>query len=103
MFAEVEYDIIENVSNMEKKIIRYDGKRFITESEIDNEFTGKWVLIRTTGEPNMHEGFLVASADGDNELRPILSDIAIMELDCKAKIIYGCETRGDTLHVQLLG
>jgi hypothetical protein len=83
-------------------INRYDGTRFLTEEDVDREFTGKWVLLKTDGEPNSHSGYLVASADDHDEVRPELSDIAMMEFDCKAKIIYGCKIRGDSLHVQIL-
>ena len=83
-------------------ITRYDGTRFITEEEIDREFTGQWVLIRIEDELDI-DGYLVASAEGRSEMRPLLSDIAIEEFDSQAIIVYGCKTRGDTLHVQLLG
>ena len=88
---------------MDTDIIRYDGTRFMTEEDVDREFTGHWVLLKTTGRPNTHEGYLVASAEGRDELRPELSDIAITEFGSRAKIIYGCKTRGDSLHVQILG
>ena len=83
-------------------VIRYDGTRFITEEEIDREFMGHWVLV-TTDRINAHEGYLVASAEGRDELRPELDDIGITEFDSKAKIIYGCKERGGSLHVELLG
>lgn len=83
-------------------IVRYDGTRFITEEEIDSEFTGQWVLIKIDDDVD-REGYLVASAEGTGEFRPVLSDIAIDEFDSRAKVIYGCETRGGSLHVQLLG
>ena len=101
MFTEIGYDKTDYAGK--KQVVRYDGTRFITENEIDKEFTDKWVLIRTTGEPNLHSGFLVASAEGNNELYSVLTDIAVLELNAKAKIIYGCKTRGDNLHVQLHG
>jgi hypothetical protein len=86
-------------------IVRYDGTRFITEDEIDREFTDQWVLISVKNEHDAltRKGFLVATAEGKDELRSVLSDIAITEFDSKATIIYGCKTRGDDLHVQLLG
>jgi len=31
-------------------IKRYDGTRFITEEDIDREFTGQWVLLRLKDE-----------------------------------------------------
>ena len=82
-------------------LTRYDGTRFITEEEIDKEFTGKWVLI-TIKDDFDHAGYLVASAEGRDELRPELSDIAMDEFDCRARIIYGCATRGTNYHVELL-
>lgn len=85
-------------------ITRYDGTRFITEEEIDEEFTGHWVLVSLHGADNPWDGgYLVASAEGRNELRPILGRIAALELDSKATIIYGCKERGGNLHVELLG
>ena len=84
-------------------IVRYDGTRFITEEEIDREFTGHWVLIATE-RINAHEGYLIASAKDrdDRNLRTELDDIGILEFDSKAKIIYGCKERGGNLHVELL-
>ncbi|MCL1863610.1 MAG: hypothetical protein FWF78_08595 [Defluviitaleaceae bacterium] len=84
-------------------IVRYAGTRFITEEEIDREFTGHWVLVRIDGAPYEREGYLMASAEGRDEFRSDLEDIAVMELDSKAKILYGCKTRGGSLHVELLG
>ena len=83
-------------------IIRYDGTRFITEEEIDREYTGQWVLILIDDE-TAREGYLVASAEGRDELRPKLSEIAVLEYKSMAKIIYGCQIRGVSLHVELLG
>jgi hypothetical protein len=90
--------MVENLTG----IVRYDGTRFITEDEIDREYTGKWVLIRIN-EDTAREGYLVASAEGKDELRPEMSAIAISEYDSQAKVIYGCRTRGSSLHVELLG
>jgi len=84
------------------EIIRYDGTRFITEGEIDEEFTGHWVLIATKDAVD-REGYLIASAEGRDELRPELDEIGILELNSKATIIYGCKERGGSLHVELLG
>ena len=85
-------------------IIRYDGTRFITEEEIDQEFTGQWVLVSLAGlDDHWDGGYLVASAEGRDELRPALSDIAMDEFDSDAKVYYGCKERGGNLHVELLG
>ncbi|MCL2198631.1 MAG: hypothetical protein FWB80_06890 [Defluviitaleaceae bacterium] len=85
-------------------IIRYDGTRFITEEEVDQEFTGKWVLVSLIGTDNPWDGgYLVASADGRDELRYPLSEIAMDEFNSNAKVIYGCKERGGNLHVELLG
>ena len=93
---------------MERQIImeitRYDGNRFITEEEIDQEFTGQWVLVSLIGTDNPWDGgYLVASAEGKDELRPALDNIGIIEFDANAKIFYGCKERGGNLHVELLG
>ena len=86
------------------EINRYDGSRFITEEEIDQEFTGQWVLVSLVGLDNPWDGgFLVASAEGRDELRPKLSYIAMNEFDSNAMVIYGCKERGGNLHVELLG
>ena len=86
------------------EITRYDGTRFITEEEIDKEFTGHWVLVSLVGLDNHWDGgYLVASAEGRGELRPALSDIAMDEFDSDAKVYYGCKERGGNLHVELLG
>ena len=84
------------------EIIRYNGTRFITEDDVDRDFTGQWVLIRISDESNPRNGYLLASAEGKDELRPLLEDIGITEFDCNAKILYGCKTRGRNLHVELL-
>ena len=84
------------------EITRYDGTRFITEEEIDQEFTGQWVLVATKDAVD-REGYLIASAEGKDELRPKLDEIGILELNSKGTIIYGCKERGGNLHVELLG
>ena len=84
------------------EITRYDGARFITEEEIDREFTGQWVLV-TVNRTNAHEGYLVASAEGRGDLRSAIENIGIEEYYGRAKIIYGCKTRGSSLHVEILG
>jgi hypothetical protein len=83
-------------------ITRYNGKRFITEEEIDREFIGHWVLVSTNRDID-REGYLIASAEGRDELRPILEEIGILEFNSDATIIYGCKERGGNLHVELLG
>lgn len=83
-------------------ITRYDGTRFITEEEIDEQFTGKIVLIAVSSGLE-RDGYLIASADPRVKgTRSILSDIAIDELDSNATVVYGCKTRGMNLHVELL-
>jgi len=84
------------------EITRYDGTRFITEEEIDREFLGHWVLVATKDAVD-REGYLIASAEGRDELRPELEKIGILELDSNGTIIYGCKERGGSLHVELLG
>ncbi|MCL1997945.1 MAG: hypothetical protein FWG65_04175 [Turicibacter sp.] len=87
------------------QITRYDGTRFITEEEIDREFTDYWVLVATedAAQALRREGMLIASVEGDDEYRQYLSDIAIDELNSNATIIYGCKERGGSLHVEILG
>ena len=85
-------------------IKRYDGTRFITEEEIDQEFTGSWVLVSLHGTDNPWDGgYLVASADGQDRFRPLLDKIGYLEYGGRATIIYGCKERGGNLHVELLG
>jgi len=85
-------------------ITKYDGTRFITEEEIDREFTGHWVLIRLEDENSWDDGYLIASAEGRDELRWELEKFGMAEhgFSDNAKIKYGCKTRGDCLHVELL-
>ena len=83
-------------------IIKYDGTRFITEEEIDNEFTEKWVLVKLVENGSFRDGYLIASADDTPENRWALDDIGMDEYDGQATIIYGCKTRGQNLHVALL-
>ena len=87
-----------------ENVLRYDGNRFITEEEIDKEFTGHWVLIIIDNDLD-NDGYLVASAKDrdDCNLRSVLEDIGLDEYDGRAKIIYGCKNRGMNLHVELLG
>ena len=82
---------------------RYDGSRFITVDKIDEEFTGHYVLV-TTSRVNANEGFLVASAKDVNEpnMRMVLENIGLDEYEGRAKIFYGCKTRGMNLRVELL-
>ena len=87
---------------MNTNIVRYDGTRFMTEEDIDREFIGQWVLLRVNRDYD-REGYLVASADGCDEMRSLLSDIAVDEFNAQAKIIFGCKSRGGSLHVELLG
>ena len=82
-------------------ITRYDGSRFITEEEIDREFTGMWALIRIADDLD-RDGYLVATGMDRAGVRSLLSDIAIVEFDAQAKVIFGCEARGGNLHVELL-
>ena len=78
--------------------------RFITEDEIDREFTGQWVLVSLEGTNNLWDGgYLAASASGQDELRSALDKIGIMEFHANAMIYYGCKERGGSLHVELLG
>ena len=83
-------------------ITRYDGTRFITEEEIDREFEGQWVLIGIT-EELFSDGYLLASAEDHDMAYSELSDIGVLEYDAQATVVFGCKTRGDNLHVELLG
>ena len=84
------------------EITRYDGTRFITEEEIDQEFTGHWVLISAEND-SAYSGYLLAAAGDTAELRSDLEDIGLDEYEGRARLVYGCETRGTNLHVELLG
>ena len=85
-------------------ITRYDGTRFITEEEIDQEFIGYWVLVSIEGLDNPWDGgYLMAVAEGNEQFYSELSDIGIDELGSNARIFYGCKERGGNLHVELLG
>lgn len=85
-------------------ITRYNGTRFITEEEIDKEFTGQWVLVSLIGLDNSWDGgYLIAVANSNEQNYSILSSIAINEFSATAKIYCGCKERGGSLHVELLG
>ncbi|MCL1998021.1 MAG: hypothetical protein FWG65_04555 [Turicibacter sp.] len=86
------------------QITRYDGTRFITEEEIDREFTDCWVLVSTEDRRDalQRQGYLVASSPGADENFPPLSDIGMLEFDSKAMIIYGCKERGGDVSVNIL-
>jgi len=85
-------------------ITRYDGTRFVTEEEIDQGFTGLWVLVSLIGLDNSWDGgYLVATAENGEQGYSVLSSIAIDEYNANAKIYYGCRERGGNLHVELLG
>ena len=57
-----DYSILLSGGEPVMKITRYDGTRFITEEEIDQEFTGQWVLI-TINHINANEGYLIPSLE----------------------------------------
>jgi len=85
-------------------ITRYNGTRFISEEEIDQEFTGQWVLVNLAGlESSWDGGYLIATAPSNEQTYSELSSIAINEFDANAKIYCGCKERGGSLHVELLG
>ena len=87
------------------EITRYDGTRFITEEEIDEEFTDCYALIRLDGTA-FRDGYLIAVATDDEDENPYaaLSKISFLEYgDTEMTIVYGCKTRGQNLHVELLG
>jgi hypothetical protein len=83
-------------------ITRYDGTRFITEEEIDQEFTGQWALIHAK-KPVDRDGLLIATGPDTHEAYAVLSDMAEDGYELHAKLIFACETRGGSLHVELLG
>lgn len=84
-------------------ITRYDGTRFITETEIDKEFTDHWVLIAIENDQQGFdgEGYLIASIEDVGDNYGLIADLAT-ELDFKVKIKCGCKERGGDLHVQIL-
>ena len=94
--------LLHNKTDAYKEVMRYDGTRFITEEEIDNEYTGQWVLVNLDGTSNPWDGgYLVATADGIDEMRPIIDRIGIIEFRANAMVYYGCKERGGNLHVEL--
>ncbi|MCL1997676.1 MAG: hypothetical protein FWG65_02805 [Turicibacter sp.] len=86
------------------ELTRYDGTRFITEEEIDREFTGKYALISFEGsKDHWSGGYLRAVAEDSADGYSALCEISILEYEADAKIIYGCKERGVNLHVEFLG
>ena len=85
-------------------ITRYDGTRYVTEEEIDQEFTGQLVLVSLANvEDTFDGGYLVAVAANNQQGYNGLSDLAFDEFNTVAKIYFGCLERGGNLHVELLG
>ena len=86
------------------EVTRYDGTRFITKEEIDEEFDGYNVLVSLKGvSDRFNEGYLIAAAKDGKGSYGILSDIAMEELEADAKIHYGCKDWELTyIHEELL-
>ncbi|MCL1997675.1 MAG: hypothetical protein FWG65_02800 [Turicibacter sp.] len=86
------------------ELTRYDGTRFITEEEIDKEFTGKYALITFEGlDDHWNGGYLRAVAEDSADGFSAIDDIGIFEHNSNARVVYGCEERGTNLHVEFLG
>jgi hypothetical protein len=60
------------------------------------------VLIGIT-EEQFSDGYLLASAEDHDMAYLTLRRIGILEYGAQTTIIYGCQTRGENLHVELLG
>jgi len=83
---------------VEVKITRYNGTRLITQEEVDVEFLGGCVLIDSSEFPSQFEGYLLASATGDERsaYKAIL-DIKVNEFNGKHKILSGSCNRGEMI------
>ena len=77
--------------------IRYDGKRLMTETDVDREFLGKTVLLDCREFPNQVKGYLIASVDADREQIPLLDDIKYNELNGYGSIVTGSKAKGEMI------
>ena len=78
-------------------LIRYDGSRLITESEIDIEFLGKSVLLDCREFPNQSKGYLIASVDAEREQVELLYDIKLGEFGGRGIIVTGSKAKGEII------
>jgi len=83
------------------EIIKYDGTRFMTESDVDREFLGHCVIL--VGDSNEVEGYLVASAKGDRDAYKAISEYAFsvganfVRSGGGYWIVSGSDKRGDMM------
>ena len=76
---------------------RYDGTRFLTETDVDREFLGKTVLLDCRGFTEGDEGYLVASVDATREQVLLLDEIKMNELGGRGLIITGSKSKGEMM------
>ncbi|MDR2547115.1 MAG: hypothetical protein LBC96_06335 [Lachnospiraceae bacterium] len=75
-------------------LIRYDGTRLLTETDVDRDFEGKTVLLDCERFPNLSKGYLVASVDTTREQVELLDEIKMNEYNGGGMIITGSKEKG---------
>ena len=95
------------MGNAVSDIITYDGTRFMTEADVDQEFVDIWVALDTTETPNASRGYLVASIKDEDmysrsRLADYIDDYAEQNPGRSYILICGSENRGDYFHVAIL-
>jgi len=78
-------------------LTRYDGTRLLTETDVDNEFLGKTVLLDCRNFPNQIKGYLIASVNNEREQVLFLDDIKYNELNGYGSIVTGSEAKGEMI------
>jgi hypothetical protein len=76
-------------------LIRYDGTRILTETDVDREFLGKTVLLDCREFPNDIKGYLIASVDADRDQVELLDDIKYNEFKGHGVIVTGSKAKGE--------
>jgi hypothetical protein len=78
-------------------LIRYDGTRILTETDVDREFLGKSVLLDCRKFPNQSKGYLIASVDADRYQVSLLDEIIMGEYGGRGLILTGSKAKGEMI------
>jgi len=77
------------------EVVRYDGTRLMNVYDVDEEFFGHCVLLDNREFPNTSEGYLLASAKGEDEAFQVIWHLKMNELDGKGLVVTGSKMRGE--------
>ena len=78
--------------------IRHDGKRILTEADVDREFLGRCVLLDCREFPQRDRGYLIASVDIANiDDVDLLDEIKRNEFGGRGLIIVGSKAKGEMI------